>query len=96
MSDLMRHSRAAGAESELNDELRDSLAWLIGFLPQAAPREVRVGATKKPVVVFTDGPAEDEVTAGGVIFIEGRPPEFFFGERVPQELVSRWMSQGGK
>ena len=35
------------------------------------------------------------MTVGGVIFSEGRPPDLF-GERVPQELVSKWRSQGGK
>ena len=69
------------------------MAWLIDFLPQASPRRGPGRGHERPVMAFTDGAAEDSVTVGGVIFMEGRPPEFF-GERVPQELVSKWRAQG--
>ena len=75
--------------------LIEGLAWLTEYLPTARPRIVEVGRADAPVVVFTDGAAEAEgVTVGGVIFAMGSPPEFF-GEQVPEELVTEWRKQGG-
>ena len=76
-------------------QLVEGLAWLKEYLPAAKPRVVEVGRAEAPVIVFTDGAAETEgVTVGGVIFVMGSPPEFF-GEKVPEELVTEWRRRGG-
>lgn len=79
------------------DEVKARCAWLREFLLHAPPREISFFPSVRPVLVFTDGAAEDSgVSCGAVVFDPVSRERWVFHVPVPLKLVSHWQSNGSK
>lgn len=78
-------------------EVRDRCAWLRDFLHLAPPREIVFHPCTRPVVIFTDGAAEDSgVSCGAVVCDPASGGRWVFHVPVPDRLVGHWRSTGSK
>jgi hypothetical protein len=70
-----------------------SLRYLIAMLPELRPMELRLGRSEEPpVLVYTDGCAEESPPQMAVGFVVGTPPD---GVRRPSLDQYEWVHGGG-
>ena len=60
------------------------------------PKVVALIADENPILVYTDGSSEDEISRIGGVLIDGLKPARVFGARVPPELIDLWHRAGKK
>ena len=85
-------NRALGNDnvSQLRDQMKAELYWVVEFLRSAAPRTLLAKDTRSPLLVFTDAALEVDAslaTIGGVVF-DGAVCEFFSVKLSDVQLAS--------
>eukprot|EP00435_Cladocopium_sp_Y103_P049658 s1454_g15.t1 len=79
--------------------LKEALLLAVSNLLNAGPRKIDACSGKRPVLVFTDGAAEENgslVTHGAVLWDCETANYFYFGDNVPGAWVDRWTAHGRK
>ena len=56
------------------------------------PKVVALTADENPILVYTDGSSEDEISRIGGVLIDGFKPARVFGAHVPPDLIELWHS----
>jgi hypothetical protein len=87
---LRRFGGGQGGPARFNGEETAALEWLARALPVAKARTIKVFATARPVVVFTDGACEGDVASCGAVLFDGETRTEFFGTRVPEDVHASW------
>jgi hypothetical protein len=95
---LGQREKRGGGSTKLSEGLSDILNWMITYLQNSAPREIRITDKVPPVLIFTDGACEgdqyDIVTAGAIIFDPLTQFPEMVGFHVPSGFVKSWKSTG--
>ena len=60
------------------------------------PKVVTLVADESPILVYTDGSSEGELSRIGGVLIDGSKPATVFGAHVPPELLELWHAAGKK
>ena len=81
-----------GGRRVCSPELLEALNWIVSHLENAGPRVIGPPSDVAPVLIFTDGAVEDEVSIGGVIFCPGETVQAF-GAVISQETVNLWKTK---
>ena len=80
-----------------NDECKLGLLSVVVWLQEAKPRQIRPDDDRKPLLFFTDG-AEGDVpgctaSCGALMVDPEDGTRQFFGEPIPEQLISEWKSE---
>ena len=79
----------------LDAALRQALEALMCHVVSGPPRCIRIKDARRPVVVFTDGAAEEGVvTCGAIAYAEEWDAPRFFSLTVPAPLTEMWLLAG--
>lgn len=80
-------------------ELVQASVFAMELLSNSGPRVVRSWCWDSPIMVFTDGAAEDDfeaVTHGAVLIDPRDGARLYFGDHVPKDFVVTWKRSGKK
>jgi len=95
---LLGELEKGGAHRVTEPKVKEAFAFWRQYFTVAKPRTIDLGASKEPVLIFSDGACEGEgfsiVTIGAVVFVPGNPHPKFFGMRVPDKVVKVWAGSG--
>ena len=77
LSRMLSQWTADGLPHPLTKAIRTTFSWTMERLLVAGPREISPPSDVAPIVIFTDGACEEEVSVGGIMFTrEGRVEAF--------------------
>ena len=85
----------ASGDAELKPADIDALLFWPRFLQTSRPREVRVHDSRPPVIIMTDGPEEEYVGVGAVLYDPVSAKKEFFGGAVMDTEVGKWKDVEG-
>ena len=103
VKDIAARSRDQQVTKPLPHSLKEKLLWLAGALANMRPKIVDCFADRRPIVLFTDGAAEssdpsvltfDIVTVGAVAIDTADGSIKYFGDHVPDEIITEWRAEG--
>lgn len=96
---LLHRFSGIGATVQVSTELLVALSASLSALRESRPRCIGRWVDVPPVLVFTDGAAEDDlqsVTHGAVLIDPLQDKRLVFGDAVPHVFVEFWKRQGKK
>jgi hypothetical protein len=96
---ILHRLSGMGPLVKISPELVHATSHALSLLLQSRPRVVGAWNNIPPVLIFTDGAAEEEfckVTHGAVLLDPWSSQAFFFGDRIPEPFVAFWKRSGRK
>eukprot|EP00438_Fugacium_kawagutii_P009401 Skav231307 [mRNA] locus=scaffold161:371835:373196:+ [translate_table: standard] len=96
---LLRKLGGASGMVSITLELVHASLFALELLKSAGPREIRPWSWASPLLVFTDGAAEEDfqaITHGAVLIDPADGSYLFFGDQVPSKVVELWKRNGKK
>eukprot|EP00438_Fugacium_kawagutii_P021792 Skav200330 [mRNA] locus=scaffold2835:14560:15474:+ [translate_table: standard] len=94
---LLHKLSGASGMVHVSLELVHASVFAMELLSNSGPRMVRQWCWDSPVLVFTDGAAEDDfqaVTHGAVLVDPRDGTRLYFGDQVPEDFVKVWKRNG--
>ena len=94
---LLHRFSGMGSMVQVTAELVHATSHALELLAQAKPRRITAWCDVPPVLVFTDGAAEDDmarVTHGALILDPWSGQAFYFGDHIPTAFVEFWTRAG--
>jgi len=84
-----------GGARKISDLERLGFEWWRRHLSEARPRTLSLLDPTEPIIIFTDGAVEEEVSVGGILIARGAGRIEYFGEVVPTEVAASWGRKRG-
>jgi len=89
---LSRWTKEGGIK-QVSDELEQCLNWTINEIKLDIPRTIGPQRKDMPVLIFTDGACEPDLTSvGGVMISQGEVVQCF-GMELPAKFIDSWKSR---
>lgn len=96
---LLHKHGGQGSSVFLSPDILVAVASALNMLKNSKPRQVSGWSLRPPILVFTDGAAEEEqhlITHGAVLIDPMNNSRLFFGDHVPSEILALWKRHGKK